>query len=214
VEYTGTALTALLKQPPLSDPEAVRRRVSEGLRSQGIVALEPLGFENTFAILMRREQAETLGLTRLSQVSSRGGGLQAGFGTEFMSRPDGYPGLVSAYGLKFQRPPLEMDLNLLYQALRTGTIDLTAGNSTDGRIEAYDLVALEDDRRYFPPYEAVPLARAAVLEARPELRTALELLGGTLDAATMRRLNHQIDGERRAPAEVAREWLTSAGLLE
>lgn len=213
VEYTGTALTTILKQPPDNDPAKVRSTVESGLARDGITALAPLGFENTFAILMRRGQAQALGIRRVSDLARHAGTLRAGFGPEFMNRPDGYPGLVKAYGIDFAIQPREMDRNLLYQAVAQGSLDVAAGDSTDGRVASLDLVQLEDDRRYFPPYEAVVLVRSQALEDHPELREALTRLSGKIDAATMRQLNHEVDGKKRDPAEVAREFLTSAGLL-
>jgi osmoprotectant transport system permease protein len=130
-----------------------------------------------------------------------------------MNRPDGYPGLVRAYGLTFAQAPREMDRNLLYQALAQGSLDLAAGDSTDGRLEAFDLVQLEDDRRYFPPYHAVPLVRGEVLERHPQLREVLSLLVGKIDAASMRQLNREVDERKRQPEEVAREFLFRQGLL-
>jgi osmoprotectant transport system permease protein len=214
VEYTGTALTTILKESPRDDPREVLRRVRAAMaRRDDVACLEPLGFENTFALLMRREQAERLGIRRLSDLRAHLGAIRMGAGPEFMNRPDGYPGLVRAYGLDFAAQPREMDRNLLYQAVAQGSIDLAAGDSTDGRIATLDLVVLEDDRRYFPPYEAVPLVRGEALRRHPGLEAALGRLAGRLDAATMRRLNHQVDGLHRDPAEVAREYLESAGLL-
>ena len=213
VEYTGTALTTILKQPPENDPEAVRRKVGEFLAKDGITALPPLGFENTFAILMRREQAQALGIETISGLARHAETLRAGFGPEFMNRPDGYPGLVKAYGLDFAIGPREMDRNLLYQAVAQGSLDVAAGDSTDGRVAALDLVQLEDDRRYFPPYEAVALVRSEAIEKHPKLREALGRLGGKIDAATMRRLNHEVDGLKRDPGVVAREFLEASHLL-
>ncbi|MGE3818444.1 MAG: ABC transporter permease/substrate-binding protein [Isosphaeraceae bacterium] len=208
VEYTGTALTTLLREPPGNDPAEVRDRVRRGLAERdGVSCLDPLGFENTFAILMRREQAERLGIRTLSELAGRADSMRAGFGPEFMNRPDGYPGLVKAYGLRFAEPPREMDRNLLYQAVSRGALDVAAGDSTDGRIDAMGLVVLEDDRRYFPPYEAVPLVRTSALTDDPRLRKALSGLSGRIDAATMRRLNAEVDDKRRDPLEVAREFL-------
>jgi osmoprotectant transport system permease protein len=214
VEYTGTALTTILKEDPLYDPEAVLGRVRAGVRRDGIDCLDPLGFENTFAMLMRRTQAERLGIRRISDLRAHLGSIRSGFGPEFMNRPDGYPGLIRAYGLNFANRPREMDRNLLYEALAQGSIDLAAGDSTDGRVATLDLVALVDDRHYFPPYQAVPLVREEILRRHPALRAALNGLAGKLDATTMRELNHQIDGLRRDPAEVAREFLGKAGLLK
>jgi osmoprotectant transport system permease protein len=214
VEYTGTALTTILKKPVQTDPKTVLDLVREGLSTRDqVLCLDPFGFENTFALLMRREQADRLKVRTISDLRPHLRTIRAGFGPEFMNRPDGYPGLVSSYGLEFTIPPREMDRNLLYQALSQGSLDLAAGDSTEGRVAALDLVQLEDDRRYFPPYEAVPLVRAEVLEQFPELRDALNVLAGKIDAATMRRLNYEIDGKHRRPEDVAREFLASSGLL-
>ena len=213
VEYTGTALTAILKQPPRNDPGAVRRIVRDALREDGIRVLDPIGFENTFAMLMRRDQAERLGIRSLSDLRRHRSEIKPGAGPEFMNRPDGWAGLAAAYGLRFDAQPREMDRNLLYEALARGTIDLAAGDSTDGRIAALDLVALEDDRRYFPPYEAVPLAREATIGRHPEVAQAIARLAGKIDAATMRRLNYEIDGKKRRPEDVSREYLRGAGLI-
>lgn len=214
VEYTGTALTTILKEPPRTDPDGVRARVGEALlRRDKVEALPPLGFENTFALLMRREQAERLGIRTISDLVPHLDAIRPGFGPEFMSRPDGYPGLVKAYDLRFGHAPVAMDRNLLYQAVARGSLDLAAGDSTDGRVAALDLVQLRDDRRYFPPYEAVPLVRRATLDRHPTLRAALGRLSGKIDAATMRDLNHQVDGLRRNPEQVAREFLGRQGLL-
>lgn len=213
VEYTGTALTAILKQAPRNDPEGVRETVRAAMAARGIRMLDPIGFENTFAMLMRRDQAETLGIRRLSDLRDRGRTLRPGAGPEFMNRPDGYSGLVKAYDLRFDHDPREMDRNLLYEALARGTIDLAAGDSTDGRIAAMGLVALVDDRRYFPPYEAVPLVRDETLRRHPTVEAAMRKLCGRIDADTMRRLNFEIDGKKRDPAEVAREFLRSEGMV-
>ncbi len=213
VEYTGTALTTILKEPPQNDPKAVLERVREGCARDGIDCLDPFGFENTFALLMRREQVEQLGIRKISDLRAHVATIRGGFGPEFMNRPDGFPGLVQAYGLHFEQSPREMDRNLLYQAIAQKSIDLGAGDSTDGRIAVFDLVQLEDDRRYFPPYEAVPLVSAATLRRHPTLRAALNRLAGKIDAATMRRLNHEVDGKHRDPAAVAREFLRDHTLL-
>ena len=215
VEYTGTALTTILKEPPAFDPEAVRDRIGAVLAERdGVTCLGPLGFENTFAVLVRRADAERLGLKTISDLARHADALRPGFGPEFMNREDGYPGLSKAYGLRFGEAPREMDRNLLYQALARGSIDVAAGDSTDGRIAALGLVSLRDDRRYFPPYEAVPLARSARLRSDPRLRAALDRLAGRIDAEAMRSLNRQVDESRRDPAEVARAFLAARGLLK
>ena len=214
VEYTGTALTTILHEPPISDPAAVLRRIRATCNQRdGVAVLDPLGFENTFAIVLRQDHAARLGLRRISDLRAHQADLRPGFGPEFMNRPDGFPGLIKAYDLSFTNAPREMDRNLLYQAVSAGTLDLAAGDSTDGRIAALGLAVLEDDRRYFPPYEAVPLARSETLQRDPRLRAALNALAGTLDAPTMRRLNREVDERRRDPAEVAREYLKSVGMI-
>jgi glycine betaine/choline ABC-type transport system substrate-binding protein len=206
-EYTGTAFTAILAQKPISDPAAVRAAVRREYATRwDLVWSPPLGFENTFALVVRGEDARRLGLTKISDLASHPE-LRPGFGYEFLEREDGYKGLARAYGLAFRRRPAEMDLGLLYPALASGQVDVVAGNSTDGLIAAQGGVVLEDDRRYFPPYEAAFVVRRAVSEGRDAVRATLEALGGSLDAATMRRLNAAIDRDKRPPEEVASGFL-------
>jgi osmoprotectant transport system permease protein len=212
VEYTGTALTTILKEAPRNDSKEVLDRVRSRLRSDGVETLSPLGFENTFALLMRREQAERLRIRTISDLRAHLDSIRPGFGPEFMNRPDGYPGLIKSYGLTFAHPPREMDRNLLYQAVAQGSLDLAAGDSTDARIVELDLVQLEDDLRYFPPYEAVALVREATLARYPALRAALDRLAGRINTETIRMLNREIDVRRRDPAEVAREFLRKQNL--
>ena len=207
VEYTGTALLAILRAQPLKDPQEVYRRVKAEYADRFDLAwTEPLGFNNTFAILVRGEDAAKLGLKSVSDAARMSAQWRAGFGQDFMSRPDGYPGFVRTYGFQF-RETREMDLSLTYRALAEKQVDLIAGNSTDGLISRYELVQLEDDRNYFPPYDAVPVVRQAALEKYPQLRAALTQLGGVLTVEEMRQLNYAVDGEKRALAEVAREFL-------
>jgi osmoprotectant transport system permease protein len=214
VEYTGTALTAILKQPPQNDPARVLALVrAECASRDGVAVLDPLGFENTFALVMRRDRAEALGIRRISDLRAHLDTLRIGFGPEFGKRPDGFPGLSRAYGLRFAVRPREMDRNLLYEAVALGSLDVGVGDSTDGRIVSRALVRLEDDLRFFPPYEAVPLVRAETLDRHPGLRAALDRLAGRIDTETMQRLNHEVDGRHRPPAQVAREFLESRGLL-
>jgi glycine betaine/choline ABC-type transport system substrate-binding protein len=209
VEYTGTAYAAILELPPERDPARVRQVVDSIYRTRwGLIWTEPLGFENTFAILVRRKDAERLGLRTISDAVPHAVKWRAVFGYEFMERADGYRGLVETYGLEFSRPPSTMDLGLTYRALADGIADLISGNSTDGQIEALDLFALNDDRHYFPPYDAAPIIRAAVLERYPAAREALRRLGGRLDEATMRRVNYQVDVAQRSVPEVVREFLS------
>jgi osmoprotectant transport system permease protein len=213
VEYTGTALLAILKSQPLTDPQEVYRRVkSEYADRFKLEWTEPLGFNNTFAILVRGEDAKKLGLKTITNASRVTAQWRAGFGQDFMSRADGYPGFARTYGFHFQEIR-EMDLSLTYRALAEKQVDLIAGNSTDGLISRYELVQLEDDRRYFPPYDAVPVARQATLQKYPELRALLKQLGGTLTVDEMRKLNYAVDGEKRQPRDVAREFLQRKDIL-
>lgn len=208
VEYTGTAFTAVLKHPPVQDRDSVYRAVAaEYAERFGIVWGKPFGFNNTFAIVVRRRDAERHGLERVSDVARVAPRWRAGFGYEFLERADGFAGLARTYGLTFAGPPTAMDLGLTYRALADGRVDLIAGNSTDGQIEALDLVALVDDRRYFPPYEAAPVIRAEVLKRYPDITAALDELAGRLSDAEMRRLNAEADVRHRDIAAIAREWL-------
>ena len=211
-EYTGTAFTAILTQKPVSDPEAVRRFVAEEYRKRwDVVWAPPLGFENTFAIVVRGEDARRLKLRTISDLAAHARTLRPGFGYEFLEREDGFPGLARTYGLVFGQRPAQMDLGLLYPALQSGSVDVVAGNSTDGLIAAMGLSVLEDDRRYFPPYEAAFVVRGAVWRDNAAVRQVLEALGGALTASEMRRWNARIDREKRQPEDVAREFLATRG---
>ncbi|MEJ2339008.1 MAG: glycine betaine ABC transporter substrate-binding protein, partial [Gemmatimonadales bacterium] len=208
VEYTGTAFTAILEHPPLTDPDSVRRVVtSEYSRRWAAEWSAPLGFENTFAILVRRSTADSLDLRTISDAVPHAENWTAGFGYEFTEREDGLPGLEILYGLRFSRDPRLMDLGLLYRALANGIVDLVAGNSTDGQIAALDLVMLEDDRRYFPPFEAAPVVSAAAMKRYPALREARHQLAGRLDTEEMRAMNRAVDVEGRDLRQVARDWI-------
>ncbi len=208
VEYTGTAYTAILKRPPIADPKRVLAETREAYAKDGLEWLSPFGFDNTFAIVVRGADADRLGLRSISGLAAHPD-WRAGFGYEFMERSDGFRGLAKAYGLAFRKPPRIMELGLLYRALVENQVDVVAGNSTDGLIASLDLRVLEDDRRYFPPYEAAPIVRRELLERRPEVRKALESLAGTISAETMRRLNYRVEGERRLAEEVAGDFVES-----
>jgi len=213
VEYTGTALTAVLKQPLNRDPDQVLTTVRSLYKSRfNIVVAPPLGFENTFAMVVRGDDAHTLHLTTLSQAARYTPQWRLGVGYEFEQRPDGLPGLSAAYGLKFAAPPRTMDLGLLYRALNSHQVDIIAANSTDGPIQALGLTALEDDKHYFPPYQAVPLVRTEALQRWPQIQTALLALAGKITADDMRSMNEAIDGQHRDPAEVVHEFRTRKGL--
>jgi glycine betaine/choline ABC-type transport system substrate-binding protein len=207
-EYTGTAYTAILHHPPITDPRAVydqvKREYAERFNAE---VSPPLGFENTFAILVRGADARRLNLKTISEAVPHARNWRAGFGQDFMTRADGYPGFSKAYGLKFADQPREMDLSLTYIALASNKVDLIAGNSTEGRIAALDFVQLEDDRHYFPPYEAVYLVRKDSLTRVPALQEVLTKLGNSITTDEMRRLNYEVDANKRTPAEVVRDWL-------
>lgn len=207
VEYTGTALTAIFRQPMAQDPGTVLETVRQRYARTGRTVLEPLGFNNTFAILVRGADARARKLRTIEDAAREAPHWRAGFGYEFLERPDGFPGLAKVYGLRFAEPPRVMDLTLTYRALASGQVDLIAGDATAGLIRALDLVALEDSRRYFPPYDAVPIARADTLLRHPQVREALERLAGRISADDMRAMNHAADAGREAPATIARRFL-------
>lgn len=209
VEYTGTALTALFNEP-VGETATVRERVRERYASAGITMAGGLGFNNTFAMLVRGSAAAEHGLTRVSDLARVAPQWRAGFGYEFLERPDGFAGLARTYGLRFRDAPRVMDLNLIYRALAAGEIDVTAGDATSGLIEALDLAHLDDDRGYFPPYDAVPVVLTATLLRYPGLGDVFRFLEGRVTAEDMRRMNHQVDGLRHDPRDVARAFLSAA----
>lgn len=211
-EYTGTAYTAILGHAPITDPRAVYQQVEREYAERFNVEVSvPVGFENTFAILVRGADARRLGLKTISDVVPHARTWRAGFGQDFMSRADGYPGFSRSYGLRFAEQPREMDLSLTYIALASGKVDLIAGNSTEGRIAALDLVQLADDRRYFPPYEAVYLVRKEALTRGPVLSEVLSRLANAISTEEMRQMNYEVDANKRSQAEVVQEWITKKG---
>lgn len=206
-EYTGTAYTAILKHSPLTDPTAVYDQTKTEYAAKFALEISPpLGFANDFAILVRGQVAREKNLKTISDSVPLAKNWQAGFGQDFMSRADGYPGFAKAYGFSFAKQPREMDLSLTYRALQSGELDIIAGNSTDGLITALDLFQLEDDRRYFPPYQAVFIARSDKLEM---LADSFQTLNNAISTEEMRRLNYEVDGNKRSPREVAAEWIRS-----
>jgi osmoprotectant transport system substrate-binding protein len=214
-EYTGTALTAILKEKP----EGERRQVYERVKSEyenrfGLTLGPAFGFNDTFAMEIRGDDARRLNLKTLSQAAAYAPQWRAGFGYEFMERPDGYQGLAAAYGLHFAGQPRVMDLGLLARALRDHQIDIAAGNATDGLIPTLDLFVLDDDRHYFPPYEAIPVLRGETLKQHPEVAVALSQLGEKISDQEMRQLNYAVDGQRRDVKDVVREFLQQKGLLQ
>lgn len=213
-EYTGTALTAVLKEKATGDRSDVFGRVkSEYERRFGLTLGPAFGFNDTFAMEIRGEDARRLNLQTLSQAASYTPHWRAGFGYEFMERPDGYRGLAEAYGLHFAEQPRIMDLGLLARALKGRQIDFAGGNATDGLIPALDLFALADDRHYFPPYEAVPVIRQQVFQQHPEIAGIVDALANKISDAEMQQMNYAVDGQHRDPQEVVREFLKRKNLL-
>ena len=212
-EYTGTALTAILKEKPEGGSKEVYDRVKTEYAKRFDLGVGPsFGFNDTFAIEIRGDDARRLNLKTISQAATYTPHWRAGFGYEFMERPDGYKGLAATYGLRFAAPPRIMDLGLLARALKEKQIDVAAGNTTDGLIAALDLFVLEDDRHYFPPYQAVPIIRQQTLTRHPEVGEALNQLAGKISDEDMRLLNYAVDGQRRDVKEVVREFLRKKGL--
>jgi osmoprotectant transport system substrate-binding protein len=212
-EYTGTALTAILKENPEGTPQEVYQRVkTEYARRFRFDLGPPFGFNDTFAIEIRGEDARRLHLNTISQAANYTPHWRAGFGYEFMERPDGYKGLAATYGLQFAAPPRIMDLGLLSRALKERQVDLIAGNTTDGLIPALDLFVLDDDRHYFPPYEAVPVVRTEIIQKHPEITSALNDLAGKISDQEMQQLNYAVDGQHRDAKEVVAEFRNKKGL--
>jgi osmoprotectant transport system substrate-binding protein len=213
VEYTGTALTAVLNESPTTDPHDVYRRVKQGYAQRfNLEVTEPLGFENTFAMVVRGGDARRLHLRNTSDIAPYAPKMRAGFGYEFLERPDGFRGWSQLYGLHFVAPPSVMDLGLIYRALVDKKVDIVAGNSTDGLIDALHLVQLLDDKHYFPPYDAVPIVRRDALAKFPQLRSALADLANKISAEEMRHLNSEVDANQRDPAPVVRSFRASKSL--
>jgi len=213
VEYTGTALTAILREPPSSNSEEVYRTVQDAYsRRFNLLWLSPLGFTNTFAIMIRAEDANRLGIRTLTQLVEHAPQWHAAFGYEFLERADGFPGLAKAYGLRFADSPRAMDLALTYQALSDHKVDVIAGDSTNGLVAALDLTVLEDDKQYFPPYQAAPVVSRQSLARFPDLERTVSRLGGMVSDDEMRRLNYEVDGKRRDVAAVVREFRSAKKL--
>ena len=212
-EYTGTALTAILQEPVTSDAARALEVVSSEYRRRFSAQwLLPFGFNNTYAITVRKSEAGRRGLRTISDLIPLSTTLRAGFTAEFAERPDGYPGLRSTYGLQFKEAR-DLEPALMYQAVADGEVDVICAFATDGRIAAFDLVSLEDDLGFFPPYQAAPVIRSEFLEAHPEVNDALAVLAGMFDDATMQRLNFEVDEKKRSPRDVAGEFLEDSGLL-
>lgn len=210
-EYTGTGLMAILEQPPMSDPAAVRKTVTEQFAARyDLVWLDPLGFNNTYALAMSQRRADQLGIHKISDLA-RHPDLRAGFASEFLARADGWPGLQAKYGLRFGDGPLAMEAGLMYQAAAVGQVDVISAYSTDGRIDTLALVVLEDDRQFFPPYEAAALARRETLAKHASLRETLATLAGRISEPEIRKMNADVDAGTKSAAEVAADFLRRTG---
>jgi len=212
-EYTGTGLTAILKEPVISDPETALRHVRKEYHERfGIDWLKPFGFNNTYAITVREEQAEKQGWQKISDLKQDQNRLRAGFTAEFSERVDGYKGLSRAYDLRFMEIR-DLEPSMMYEAISNKEVDVICAFATDGRIEAYRLKPLRDDKKFFPPYYAAPVIRKECLEKNAGLEKALSSLGGLLDDDAMQRLNYQVDGKGLSAAKVVNAFLKSKGLI-
>ncbi len=210
VEYTGTAYVGYLQQPVLADAAETRQRLTDLYATQfNLQVLPSLGFENTFAMVIRGEDAQRYQVATLSEAAQYAPQWRAGFGYEFLEREDGFPGLAQTYNLQFARSPEVMDLGLIYRALTQKKVDFIAGNSTDGQIARLGLAVLQDDKHYFPPYEAVPIFRKQTLQTYPQLQGAITELAGKISSEAMQNLNYQVEGELRDVKEVVQQFLQS-----
>lgn len=208
-EYTGTAFTAILKHAPVTDAQAVYDQTKgEYAEKFNLTVSPPLGFSNGFAVLIRGEEARRLNLKTISDAVAHAKNWQAGFGQDFMSRADGYAGFVKAYGFAFAKQSREMDLSLTYRALASKELDIIAGNETDGLIASLDLFQLADDKKFFPPYQTIFIART---ETMPALEAVFQKLNNAITIDDMRKMNYEVDANKRAPRDVAAEWITNKG---
>ncbi len=213
VEYTGTAVAAVLKEKFSSNRAQVYEQMKTGYKQRfNLDVMPPLGFNNSFAMIVRGDDAKRMGITKLSEIARFAPQMTLGVGYEFLERPDGFNGLARTYELKFRRAPVVMDLGLLYNALEHKTVDIIAGNNTDGLIDALGLVVLEDDRHYFPPYDAVPVFRPELLQRFPAAQPAFDRLAGRISAEEMRKMNYEVDGRRADAGKVAQHFLKDMAL--
>jgi glycine betaine/choline ABC-type transport system substrate-binding protein len=213
-EYTGTGLVNILKKKTMNDPERVYSTVRDIFKKEyGLDLLKPFGFNNTYTLTMRRDHAGELGVDKISDLLPYAKMLQAGFDAEFLERTDGYPGLVRRYGFEFRKRPKQMDPGLMYKACAEGGVDVIDGFVTDGRIRAYDLVVLKDDKSFFPPYYAAPLIRSEVVKKYPEIKDVLNNLAWTISDKIMQRLNYRVDKEEDSASKVAKGFLLEKGLI-
>ena len=213
VEYTGTALSAVLKDQPQKDPQTVFQTVrSEYANRFHLLVEPPLGFNDSFAIVIRGADARSHQLRSISEAARYANSWRPGFGYEFMERPDGYEGFVKTYGLKFAAAPRIMDLNLLYRALDSNQVDIIAGNTTDGQLLTGCFAVLADDKHYFPPYQAVVIVSGAIAALHPDVLKAIVELSGKISDRDMQQMNYQAVGEKKDVTVVARQFLKSKRL--
>lgn len=217
VEYSGTALTAILKQPlpPQRDrnPAQIDATITRLYNQRYHIFVGPsLGFQDTFAMVIRGSDARQFHLKTLSDIIPYAPQWRLGVGYEFAERPDGLRGLSAAYNLHFRTEPRTMELGLLYRSLAAHQVDIVAGNSTDGAIRTLGFVALEDDRHYFPPYDAVPLVREDSLRRWPQIGVAMRRLAGKVSADEMRAMNLAVDAQHEDVTQVVRQFRASKGL--
>lgn len=214
-EYTGTGLLTVLKLPVESDREAVYKSVYDGYLAQyNFLWLDPSPMNNTQAIAMQRARAEELGIVTMSDMAAKADQLVMVGPPEFQEREDGLPGIKAVYGDFTLKEYKSVDAGLRYQALVEDQADITVAFGTDGEISAYDLVLLEDDKAMFPPYQVAPVVRKEIIDAFPEVETALNTLSALLTDGVMQELNYEVSGKQREPSEVAREFLVQAGLIK
>lgn len=214
IDYTGTILVNYFKKKPSDDPAEVLKIVRKELDPLGLELLDPLGFSNTYTLTMREAQARELGITKISDLAAHADQLRPAFDPEFMKRPDdGYPALIKHYGFRFGIEPKQVSADLMYKLCGEGDVDVIDAFSTEGSIDKFKLKVLVDDKHFFPPYDAAPLVRKALLKKHPQLRNVLRRLAGRIDEATMRRLHLEVLEQKRPAREVAETFLKSAGLL-
>ncbi len=213
-EYTGTAYEVVLKQHSLKDPRRVFDAVKSAYAARfHLLWLDPIGFNNTYALTMRADEAKRLGIRTITDLAGKSSALIAGLDPEFLERPDGWPGLEKTYGIAFSGRPRQLDPGIVYRAVANGDVDVVDTYSTDGRIPAFKLVVLQDDKRFFPPYYAAPVVREEALREHPELRQVLNKLAGKVSESDMQRLNYEVDQQEKRPEDVARRFLKEKGLI-
>ncbi len=215
-EYTGTGwLSHLQHTDPIADPQKCYEQVRDEDRKNGIEWLNFAPFNNTYTVMMRKPQADALGIRTMTQMAQHSDKLSFAVDHEFTARPDGLPGLVAAYGLKQKEDKiLVMDNAIIYKALKENQADLGMGFATDGRIEAFNLVNIVDDKHFFPAYNPAPNLRSQFAHDNPKVVDILNKVSAKLDNQTIMRLNYQVDIEQKVPREVAQAWLRQAGLIK